>query len=211
MSTTANPKDGPDLSDLLNNNRDWATRIKQQDADFFQRLANEQKPKYLWIGCSDSRVPVNQITNMAPGEVFVHRNVANIVHLDDANCQSAVEFAVAALEVEHVIVCGHYNCGGVKAAMQGDAKGTVARWINSIVKLHQREEKRLKSLSQSEALATLCEMNVELQLTNLAKSAPIQQAWNKGRKLSLHGWIYSLEDGLLRDLGLSMHGNEHLP
>ena len=208
MSETSAPKDGPDLSTLLENNRKWAAAEQEKDAGFFSRLANQQKPKYLWIGCSDSRVPANQITGLAPGEVFVHRNVANVVQLNDPNCQSVVQFAIEALEVEHIIVCGHYKCGGVHAAMQGSASGTVAQWISGISSLYADEKEALNQLPEADRFNVLCELNVRHQLANLAQSAPIQHAWAAGRDLSLHGWIYSIEDGLLKDLEVSLHRQE---
>ena len=210
MSQTSQTKDGPDLEILLQNNRNWAERVRQEDPEFFPRLANQQKPKYLWIGCSDSRVPANQITGLVPGEVFVHRNVANVIGSDDPNCQSVVEYAVNALEVEHIIVCGHYKCGGVQAAMQGSATGTVADWIASISRIWADQKTALAALPEAERLAALCELNVQHQLKSLAQCPPISKAWSQGRALSLHGWIYSVENGLLKDLGLSLHGKADL-
>lgn len=208
MSKTSAPKDGPDLSTLLENNRKWANTQREKDAGLFSRLASQQKPKYLWIGCADSRVPANQITGLAPGEMFVHRNVANVVQLNDPNCQSVVQFAVEALEVEHIIVCGHYKCGGVHAAMQGSASGTVAQWISGISSLYAEEKEALNRLPETDRFNALCELNVRHQLANLAQSAPIQNAWAAGRALSLHGWIYSIEDGLIKDLEVSLHCQE---
>ena len=205
MSQTSKTKDGPDLEILLQNNRNWAERVRQEDPEFFPRLATQQKPKYLWIGCSDSRVPANQITGLVPGEVFVHRNVANVIGNDDPNCQSVIEYAVNALGVEHIIVCGHYKCGGVQAAMQGTATGIVADWIASISGIWTAQQPTLADLPEAERLAALCELNVQHQLKSLAQSPAVSKAWSQGRTLSLHGWIYSIEDGLLKDLGLSLH------
>ena len=205
MSQTSKTKDGPDLEILLQNNRNWAEQVRQEDPEFFPRLATQQKPKYLWIGCSDSRVPANQITGLVPGEVFVHRNVANVIGSDDPNCQSVIEYAVNALEVEHIIVCGHYKCGGVQAAMQGTATGIVADWIASISDIWNAQQPNLAALPAAERLAALCELNVQHQLKSLAQSPAVNEAWSQGRALSLHGWIYSIEDGLLKDLGLSLH------
>ena len=205
MSQASKTKDGPDLEILLQNNRNWAEQVRQEDPDFFPRLATQQKPKYLWIGCSDSRVPANQITGLVPGEVFVHRNVANVIGSDDPNCQSVIEYAVNALEVEHIIVCGHYKCGGVQAAMQGTATGIVAEWIASISGIWTAQQPTLAALPAAERLAALCELNVQHQLKSLAQSPAVNEAWSRGRVLSLHGWIYSIEDGLLKDLGLSLH------
>jgi carbonic anhydrase len=205
MSQASKTKDGPDLEILLQNNRNWAEQVRQEDPEFFPRLATQQKPKYLWIGCSDSRVPANQITGLVPGEVFVHRNVANVIGSDDPNCQSVIEYAVNALEVEHIIVCGHYKCGGVQAAMQGTATGIVADWIASISDIWNAQQPNLAALPAAERLAALCELNVQHQLKSLAQSPAVNEAWSQGRALSLHGWIYSIEDGLLKDLGLSLH------
>lgn len=205
MNQTSKTKDGPDLEILLQNNRNWAEQVRQEDPEFFPRLATQQKPKYLWIGCSDSRVPANQITGLVPGEVFVHRNVANVIGSDDPNCQSVIEYAVNALEVEHIIVCGHYKCGGVQAAMQGTATGIVADWIASISGIWTAQQPTLAALPPAERLAALCELNVQHQLKSLAQSPAVNEAWSQGRALSLHGWIYSIEDGLLKDLGLSLH------
>ena len=205
MNQTSKTKDGPDLEILLQNNRNWAEQVRQEDPEFFPRLATQQKPKYLWIGCSDSRVPANQITGLVPGEVFVHRNVANVIGSDDPNCQSVIEYAVNALEVEHIIVCGHYKCGGVQAAMQGTATGIVADWIASISDIWNAQQPTLAALPAAERLAALCELNVQHQLKSLAQSPAVNEAWSQGRALSLHGWIYSIEDGLLKDLGLSLH------
>ena len=205
MNDTLNAKDGPELEVLLENNRAWAARLQQDDPGLLPRLANQQKPKYLWIGCSDSRVPANQITGLAPGEVFVHRNVANVINHNDPNCQSVVQYAVDALEVEHIIVCGHYKCGGVQAAMEGAASGTVAQWIAGIADIWAQQRSVLEALPETERLAKLCELNVRHQLASLAKSPPVSQAWAAGRALSLHGWIYDIADGLLKDLDLSLH------
>ena len=157
MNDTLNAKDGPELEVLLENNRAWAARLQQDDPGLLPRLANQQKPKYLWIGCSDSRVPANQITGLAPGEVFVHRNVANVINHNDPNCQSVVQYAVDALEVEHIIVCGHYKCGGVQAAMEGAASGTVAQWIAGIADIWAQQRSVLEALPETERLAKLCE------------------------------------------------------
>ena len=155
MSQTSKTKDGPDLEILLQNNRNWAEQVRQEDPEFFPRLATQQKPKYLWIGCSDSRVPANQITGLVPGEVFVHRNVANVIGSDDPNCQSVIEYAVNALEVEHIIVCGHYKCGGVQAAMQGTATGIVADWIASISDIWNAQQPNFGSVASGRATCSL--------------------------------------------------------
>lgn len=210
MSRRSNENESADLQILLENNRHWAAQVREDDPEFFLRLANQQKPKYLWIGCSDSRVPANQITGLVPGEIFVHRNVANVISNDDPNCQSAVEYAVNALEVQHIIVCGHYKCGGVQAAMEGTASGIVADWIEGISDIWSDQQSALMALPEAERLPALCELNVKHQLQSLAHSPTVSQAWSQGRTLSLHGWIYSIEDGLLKDLGISLHSQSDL-
>jgi carbonic anhydrase len=210
MSRRSNENESADLQILLENNRHWAAQVREDDPEFFLRLANQQKPKYLWIGCSDSRVPANQITGLVPGEIFVHRNVANVIGNDDPNCQSAVEYAVNALEVQHIIVCGHYKCGGVQAAMEGTASGIVADWIEGISDIWSDQQSALMALPEAERLPALCELNVKHQLQSLAHSPAVSQAWSQGRTLSLHGWIYSIEDGLLKDLGISLHSQSDL-
>ena len=203
-------KNGPMLGDLLGNNQRWASAIKQRDPAFFERSAIQQQPKYLWIGCSDSRVPVSQITGTAPGEVFVHRNVANLVQAEDPSCQSALEFAVLGLQVEHIVICGHYKCGGVYAAMQGTATGKLASWIEGIARLYETKREALVELPREARLKALCELNVGMQLASLASSPPVQQVWAAGGALDLHGLIYDLETGLLKDLGISLRGPQDL-
>ena len=203
-------KDGPTLSEILRNNQRWASETKERDPAFFERSATQQHPKYLWIGCSDSRVPVSQITGTAPGEVFVHRNVANIVQAEDPSCQSVLEFAVLGLQVEHIVICGHYKCGGVHAAIQGTATGKVASWIEGIAQLYASKRKSLEKLPDEARLKALCELNVGMQLASLASSPSVQQVWSQGRALDLHGLIYDLETGLLKDLGMSLRGPQDL-
>ena len=185
-------KNIPMLGDLLSNNQRWASAVKQRDPAFFERSAAQQQPKYLWIGCSDSRVPVSQITGTAPGEVFVHRNVANLVRAEDPSCQSALEFAVLGLQVEHIVICGHYKCGGVYAAMQGTATGNLAGWIEGIARLYEKKRESLVELPDEAQLKALCELNVGMQLASLASSPPVQQVWAAGGALDLHGLILSL-------------------
>ena len=203
-------KNGPMLGDLLGNNQRWASSIKQRDPAFFERSAAQQQPKYLWIGCSDSRIPVSQITGTSPGEVFVHRNVANLVQAEDPSCQSVLEFAVLGLQVEHIVICGHYKCGGVYAAMQGTATGKLASWIEGIARLYETKRESLVELPDEARLKALCELNVGMQLASLASSPPVQQVWAAGGTLDLHGLIYDLETGLLKDLGISLHGPQDL-
>ena len=192
------------LDGLLANNKAWAKQVIDEDPEFFARLAKQQKPEYLWIGCSDSRVPANQISGLLPGEVFVHRNVANIVTHTDLNCVSVIEYAVKVLKVRHIIVCGHYQCGGVKAAMEGNAKGNVHQWLTGVRALWNNHKERLQSLSPDHALTELCELNVALQMTSVCKMDAIKQAWQSDQPLSVHGWIYAIEDGLLKDLGTTV-------
>lgn len=187
---------------LFDNNRQWAARIEKDDPGFFERLAQQQKPKYLWIGCSDSRVPANQLTGLLPGELFVHRNVANVVLQTDLNAMSVVDFAIRTLQVRHVIVCGHYGCGGVKAAMGNETEGVIDHWLSGIRDLWQQHAPDLAGLDDDAAHARLCELNVRAQVKSLCETTVVKQAWQRGQPIDVHGWIYGLEDGLLRDLGV---------
>lgn len=190
------------LSNLFANNRAWAVDMTRQDPEFFERLTGQQSPKYLWIGCSDSRVPANQIVGLLPGEMFVHRNVANVVVHADLNCLSTIQFAVEILKVEHIIVCGHYGCGGVLAALRDQKLGLVDNWLRHV------QDVRLKNLAQIDSLESeaerhnrLCELNVIEQVVNASQTTVVRDAWGRGQALTVHGWIYGLRDGLLRDLG----------
>ena len=199
------------LGHLFENNRRWSEGMRRDHPAFFGELARQQKPDYLWIGCADSRVPANDITGLAPGELFVHRNVANLVVHSDVNCLSAIQYAVKALGVGHVIVCGHYGCGGVRAAMERCPHGLVDNWLSHIRDISRRRRAELEAAGGEEAqFRRLCEMNVEEQVLNVGRSTPVQDAWARGRKLCVHGWIYALEDGLLRDMGLSVSSDEEL-
>jgi carbonic anhydrase len=191
------------LSHLFANNRAWAADITRREPDFFARLSRQQAPQYLWIGCSDSRVPANQIVGLRPGEMFVHRNVANVVVHTDLNCLSALQFAVEVLRVRDVIVCGHYGCGGVLAALRDQRLGLIDNWLRHV------QDVRGKHRAQLDALATeaqrhnrLCELNVIEQVVNVAQTTVVREAWSRGQVLAVHGWIYGLDDGLLRDLGM---------
>ena len=189
------------LQDLLTHNRRWASERLAEDPDYFTRLSGLQSPDFLWIGCSDSRVPANVITGLQPGEVFVHRNVANLVHRVDLNLLSVLEFAVKTLDVEHIIVCGHYGCGGIRAAMDGARHGVIDHWlqpVRDVAEAHDHELAREKGLEQK--LNRLCELSIRAQVVSLSKTPVIQSAWKRGKTLDIHGWIYSLSDGLLRDL-----------
>jgi carbonic anhydrase len=191
------------LKHLLERNHAWAADLRARSPDFFTELAEQQKPRYLWIGCSDSRVPANEITGLAPGELFVHRNVANVVVHTDLNCLSVLQFAVEALAVEHVIVVGHYGCGGVKAAYAGRPLGLIDNWLRHVQDVATRHATLLERIS-GEAARTdrLCELNVLEQAVHVARTTIVQDAWRRGQPLTLHAWIYSLRDGLVRDLGL---------
>jgi len=189
------------LQRLLDNNRVWADRISRQDPEFFAKLAAQQGPEYLWIGCSDSRVPANQIVGLLPGEVFVHRNVANVVVHADLNCLSVLQFAVDVLKIRHVIVCGHYGCGGVRAAYQDDRMGLVDNWLRHVQDVAQKHQATLdRAGSITDQVDRLCELNVLEQVANVCQTTVIQDAWARGQDVTVHGWIYALADGLLRDL-----------
>jgi carbonic anhydrase len=192
---------------LLSNNQAWAERITAQDPEFFATLSRQQSPRYLWIGCSDSRVPANEIVGLRPGELFVHRNVANIVVHTDLNCLSVIQYAVEVLRVEHIIVCGHYGCGGVSAAADNASLGLIDNWLRHAQDVKEKHHVLLDSLADSEArLKRLCELNVIEQAMNVAETTIVQQAWKKGQALAVHAWIYSLTDGLLRDLNMGVSG-----
>ncbi len=189
------------LSDLLRNNRLWSESRRRDDPSYFSRLAGLQRPEYLWIGCSDSRVPANVITGLEPGEVFVHRNIANLVHRGDLNLLSVLEFAVDVLEVRHIIVCGHYGCGGVRAAMEPHHHGVVDHWLQPIRDVADDAGDDLRELATTEARNDrICELSVWAQVNNLARTPIIRDAWSRGADVRLHGWVYGLTDGLLHDL-----------
>ena len=190
-----------DIARLLENNRRWAKETSRQDAGFFRRLAAQQAPRYLWIGCSDSRVPANQILGLPPGEVFVHRNVSNIAHPTDMNLMSVLEYAVDVLRVEHVLVVGHYGCGGVRAALQGRLPGIADYWLEPVREIARRRREELSGLDEGAREDRVCELNVLSQVDALSYSGIVRGAWEMGRKLSIHGWVYRLEDGILQDLG----------
>ena len=200
-----------DLKNLLENNRAWAEAIKTNNPEFFQTLARQQSPTYLWIGCSDSRVPATQLVGLLPGEMFVHRNVANVVAHTDFNCLSVMQFAVDVLKVSHIIVCGHYGCGGVQAAMQNLKLGLIDNWLRHVQDVMRSHEASLSQIKgEAERLNKLCELNVIEQVLNVSRTTIVQSAWNRGQELAVHGCIYSLEDGLLRALGLSITGPDEL-
>jgi carbonic anhydrase len=197
----------PFLTQLLENNRRWAAQMTADDPDFFRRLARLQAPHYLWIGCADSRVPANEIVGLLPGELFVHRNVANIVAHTDLNCLSVLQYAVEVLGVRRAIVCGHYGCGGVLAAMRGEEHGLIDNWLRSIQDLHARHRNEIDAIADEEARADrLCELNVAQQVANVCSTTIVQRAWRDGRQLAVHGLIYGLHDGLLHELGDPISG-----
>ncbi len=194
------------LQNLLEQNRRWAAEMVERDPECFTRLANQQRPQYLWIGCADSRVPANQITGLAPGEVFVHRNVANLVVHTDLNMLSVLQYAVDVLEVRDIIVCGHYGCGGVRAALEGQQLGLIENWLRHIQDIARLHRKELRALPDDDARAArLCELNVIDQVFNVAETTVIEAAWGRGQQVSIHGWIYDIHDGRLRDLGIQLH------
>ncbi len=193
------------LDGLFANNKAWAKRIEKDNPGFFDKLAKQQAPRVLWIGCSDSRVPANEITGMLPGEVFVHRNVANQVMLVDFNCLAVLQYAVEALRVRHVIVCGHYGCGGVKASLKSHELGLLDNWLHDIHVLGRRHEETIVAQPhKSQQVDALCEINVIEQVRNVCETSIVKQAWRRGQDLSIHGWIYGIQDGLLHDLHVSV-------
>jgi len=197
------------LKQLFENNRTWAADMTRQDPDFFRRLSTQQSPHYLWIGCSDSRVPANQVVGLVPGEMFVHRNVANVVVHTDLNCLSAIQFAVDVLRIEHIIVCGHYSCGGILAALQDNKLGLIENWLRHVQDVRAKHQAELDALETEEKQHDrLCELNVIEQVTNLSRTTVVRDAWSRGQTLTVHGWIYDLSDGLLRDLDVSVASEE---
>ena len=188
------------LQHLIDNNLAWATAIKEKDPDYFTRLSKQQAPEILWIGCSDSRVPANQITNLQPGEVFVHRNIANVVVHTDLNCLSVIQFAVEILKVKHIIVCGHYDCGGIEAALENQDHGLIDNWLRHIKDVYRFNESLFENLDHHQKVNLLCELNVKEQVTNIINTTIVKNARKQGRELSVHGWIYSIENGILKSL-----------
>ncbi len=192
------------IQELINNNADWAQRIKQQNPEFFADLSKQQNPEYLWIGCSDSRVPANQIVNLPPGEVFVHRNIANVVVHTDLNCLSVVQFAVEVLHVKHIIICGHYGCGGIQASLEECQHGLIDNWLRHIQDVARFHARELSQLDGEAKFRRLCELNVIEQVHNVCSTTIVQNAWNSNQELSVHGWIYGLENGIINDLNTSL-------
>ncbi len=197
------------LSNLFKNNRAWAERIQRQDPEFFLKLSQQQSPEYLWIGCSDSRVPANEIVGLMPGDLFVHRNIANIVVHTDLNCLSVMQFAVDILKVRHIIVCGHYGCSGVRAALRNDRIGLSDNWLRHVQDVREKHTRRLAAeKGENEAANRLCELNVIEQVANVCQTTIARDAWERGQELTIHGWVYGLKDGLLRDLNMTITGAE---
>ncbi len=199
-----------ELNDLLDNNTRWAAATEAREPGFFTRLAKQQSPRYMWIGCADSRVPANEITGLDPGEVFVHRNVANVVVHSDLNALSTIQFAVEHLKVQHIMVVGHYGCAGVRAAMRGIRIGLADNWLRHVQDVRLRHRKRLDHLPEAEQEDILCEMNVIEQVGNVALSTVMQDAWARGQDVSVHGWVYGLKDGLLKNLHVTMSRPEEV-
>ena len=198
------------LQHLIDNNRAWAARMEREQPGFFQTLAQQQNPKYMWIGCSDSRVPANQVTGLEPGEVFVHRNVANVVVSSDLNALSVIQFAVDVLKVEHIMVVGHYGCGGVLAALQDIRVGLADNWIRHVKDVRDKHRELLAALAPEWRHDALCELNAIEQVMNIAQTTVLQDAWTRGEKVTLHGWCYGLKDGLINNLHMSIDSNEGL-
>ena len=200
------------LRHLFDNNNAWAAEITRKDPAFFKALSSQQAPSYLWIGCSDSRVPANEIVGLLPGELFVHRNVANVVVHGDLNCLSVIQYAVDVLRVRHIIVCGHYGCGGVLSALRDDKLGLVDNWLRHVQDVRWKHQDQLEELgSEAEQHDRLCELNVIEQVVNVAQTTVVRDAWSRNQPVAVHGWVYGLRDGLLRDLGMVITSAQELP
>jgi carbonic anhydrase len=201
----------PPLTPLLSQNRDWSEAMRKEDPEFFMRLVEQQIPQYLWIGCSDSRVPANEIVGMAPGELFVHRNVANVVVHTDLNCLSVLQYAVEVLQVKHILVVGHYGCGGVRAALQNQKLGLINNWLRHVQDVQQKHDSQLCKIEDEDArVDRLCELNVVEQVVNVCQTTVVEGAWERGQELSVHGWIYRLSDGIIRDLSMNVMAHDNL-
>ena len=199
------------LDELFRNNREWSDAVKARDPEFFEKLAKQQSPQFLWIGCADSRVPANEIMGLLPGEVFVHRNVANLVVHTDMNCLSVLQYAVEVLKVKHILVTGHYGCGGVRAALHDMRLGLIDNWLRNIQEVQRRHAGTLAETPESERLNRLCELNVLAQVANVSHTTILQSAWQRGQDITVHGFVYSIEDGILRDLGAHVSRPEDIP
>lgn len=199
-----------EIKQLLANNRFWSEALTARDPDFFARLARQQRPEFLWIGCSDSRVPANEVVGLMPGELFVHRNVANMVVATDMNFLSVLQYAVDVLQVRHVIVCGHYGCGGVRAALGHRELGLIDNWLRALKAIHHQNLVRFDGLDDEQQVNLLCELNVQRQVRNVCHTTIVQNAWKRQQPLEVHGWIYGLSDGLLKDLGVTINSADLL-
>lgn len=200
------------LPHLFANNRAWSERIRGSDPDFFAKLSRQQRPRYLWIGCADSRVPANEIVGLLPGDLFVHRNIANIVVHSDLNCLSVVQFAVEVLQIEHIIVCGHYGCSGVSAALQNQRLGLADNWLRHVQDVHSKHEAKVAMMpDMPQRIDRLCEINVIEQVCNVCQTTVVRDAWDRGQALVVHGWVYGLEDGLIHDLGTTVTNPVEIP
>lgn len=200
------------LLNLFENNRAWAQRISAEDPDFFSKLAQQQQPEYLWIGCSDARVPANEIVGLLPGELFVHRNVANVVVHTDLNCLSVVQFAIDVLKVKHIIVCGHYGCGGINAVINRRELGLIDNWLRYVEDVYLKYRAPLDAIADPIQRADkLCELNVVEQVENLCRTTVVQNAWKIGQPLAVHGWVYRVDDGILRDLNICLNNANEMP
>ena len=200
------------LSQLFENNRAWSERIRRIDPEFFARLSRQQRPRYLWIGCADSRVPANEIVGLLPGELFVNRNIANVVVHSDLNCLSVMQFAVEVLQVEHIIVCGHYGCSGVAAALQKQRVGLADNWLHHVQDVHSKHDARVDAIPDlPRRIDHLCELNVIEQVANVCQTTVVQDAWERRQALAVHGWVYGLQDGLVRDLGTTVTDPTEVP
>jgi carbonic anhydrase len=199
------------LKHLFEKNKKWAEKTTESDPDFFTRLSKQQSPEYLWIGCSDSRVPANQIVDLLPGEIFVHRNIANVVVHTDLNCLSVIQYAVEVLKIKHIIVCGHYGCGGIKAALEGKEHGLIDNWLRHIKDVYRFHQEKLEALeNEADKFNLLCELNVVEQVANVCHTTIVQNAWKAGQKLAVHGWIYGLESGIIKDLHVCITGLDEI-
>jgi len=198
------------LKHLFDRNLVWAAEVKEKNPEFFAELSKQQTPEYLWIGCSDSRVPANQIVNLPPGEVFVHRNIANVVVHTDLNCLSVIQYAVEILKVKHIVVCGHYGCGGIKAAMENTEHGLIDNWLRHIKDVIRFNTEKLNEVQHDEKLDLLCELNVKEQVINVCNTTIVQDAWKNNVELSIHGWVYSIENGILKDMDTCISSKEQL-
>lgn len=198
------------LEQLFERNEKWAKTIKEENPDFFTQLSKGQEPEILWIGCSDSRVPANQIMDLPPGQLFVHRNIANRIIHTDLNCLSVVQYAVEALQVKHIVICGHYGCGGIKAAIDNQERGLIDNWLRDIKKIYRTNADKLDGLAGEEKINQLCELNVQEQVKNISNTTIVQKAWRNDAELTVHGWMYSLKEGILQDLDISISSPEEL-